>query len=71
MILLQASLPVTTHYCTENKLAEKPATLKQPGQIQKGYSHSKVIIKSADPKDNVIKTSAKSQDESQDTSKCT
>jgi len=36
-----------------------------------GYSQSKFIIKSADPKDNVIKTSAKSQDESQDTSKIT
>jgi len=67
--MLQASLPVTTYYCTENKLAERLTSLKQPGQIQKGYSQSKPIIKSADPKDNVIKTSAKSQDESQDTSK--
>jgi len=49
-------------YCTENKLAERFASLKQPGQIQKGYSQSKLIVKSTDPKDNVIKTSAKSQD---------
>jgi len=49
------------YYCTENRLAEKPTILKQPEQIQ-NCSQSKLIIKSADPKDNVIKTSAKSQD---------
>jgi len=64
-------LPATIYYCTENKLAEKPATLNQPEQIQKDYSPSKLIITSTDPKDNVIKMSAKSQDESQDTSKIT
>jgi len=46
------------YYCTENKLAGRLASLKQLGQIQKGYNQSKLIIKSADPKDNVIKTSA-------------
>jgi len=29
--MLRASLPVTTYYCTENKLAEKPSSLRQPG----------------------------------------
>jgi len=28
-------LPAKIYYCTENKHAEKPATLKQPEQIQK------------------------------------
>jgi len=70
--LLQASLPVTTHRCTENKLVEISSSLKQPEQIQKDYSQSKLIIKSADltengyprtltsshPSDNVTKTSA-------------
>jgi len=57
--MLQASLPVATYYCTENKLAERFAILKQPEQIQKrGYSQSQ-LIKSAEPKNNVIKTSAK------------
>jgi len=65
-------LPVTTYYCTENKLAEISSSLRQPEQIQKYYSQSKLIIKSADltengyprtitsshPSDNVIKTSA-------------
>jgi len=55
--------------CVENKLAERLTSLKQPGQIQKGYSQSKPIIKSADSEENVTKTSAKSQDESKDTSK--
>ena len=77
--VLQASLPTTTCYCTENKLAERSASVKQPGQIQKDYSRSKPIIESADltengyprtttsshPNDNVIKTLAKSQDEQQ------
>jgi len=66
--MLHASLPVANYYCTENKLAERLTSLKQPVQIQKGYSQSKPIIKSADPNNNVIETSAKSQDESQDTS---
>ena len=70
--MLQASLPVTTYYCTENKLADISSSLRQPEQIQKDYSQSKLIIKSADltengcpwtlisshPSDNVIKTSA-------------
>jgi len=60
MYCVQASLPVTTYY------------LRQPEQIQKDYSQSKLIIESADltengnprtftsshPSDNVIKTSA-------------
>jgi len=33
--LLQASLPVTTYYCTENKFAEMSSSLRQPEQIQK------------------------------------
>jgi len=65
--MLQASC-LQQLYCIKNKLAGRLTTLKQPGQIEKSYSQSKCIIKSADPKDNVIKTSAKSQDESQDTS---
>jgi len=66
LTLLHASLPVTTYCCTENKLAEISE------QIQKDYSQSKLIVKSADltengyprtltsshPSDNVIKTSA-------------
>jgi len=36
-------------------------------KFKKVYRQSKPILESADPKDNVIKTSAKSQDESQDT----
>jgi len=36
--------------------------MKQPGQIQKRLQPMKRIMKSADPKDSVIKTSAKSQD---------
>jgi len=66
--MLQASC-LQQLYCIENNLAERLTSLKQPGQIQKGYSQSKPIIKSADSAENVIKTSAKSQDESQDTSK--
>jgi len=70
--MLQASLPVTAYCCTENKLAEISSSLRQPEQIKKDYSHSKLIIKSADltengyprtltsshPSDNVIQTSA-------------
>jgi len=65
-------LPVTTYCCTENKLVEMSSSLRQPEQIQKDYSQSKLIIESADltengypgtltsshPSDNVIKTSA-------------
>ena len=72
--MLQASLPVTTYYCTENKLAEIPSSLRQPEQIQKDYSQSKLIIRSADltdngyprtltssqPSDNVIKNVSRS-----------
>jgi len=71
-VLLQAGLPVTTYCCIENKLAEISSSLRQPEQIQKDYSQSKLVIKSADltensyprtltsshPRDNVIKTSA-------------
>jgi len=35
-LLLQASCLPQLYYCTENRLAEKSTTLKQPGQIQKG-----------------------------------
>jgi len=70
--MLQASLPVITYCCTENKLAEISSSPRQPEQIQKDYSQSKLIIKSADltengyprtvtsshPSGNVIKTSA-------------
>jgi len=70
--VLQGSLPVTTYCCTENKLAEISSSMRQPEQIQKDYSQSKLIIKSADltedgyprtltssrPSDKVIKTSA-------------
>jgi len=42
--VLQASLPVTTHRCTENKLAEISSRLRQPEQIQKDYSQSKLTI---------------------------
>jgi len=31
--VLQARLPVTTYYCTENKLAEISSSLRQPEQI--------------------------------------
>ena len=79
--VLQASLPVTTHCWTENKLAEISSSLRQSELIQKDYIQSK-LIKSADltengypttttsshPKHNVIKTPAKSQDKTQDTS---
>jgi len=33
--MLQASCLQEFYHCTENKLAEKPATLKQSRQIQK------------------------------------
>jgi len=57
---LQASCLQQLYCYTENRLAEKSATLKQPEQIQKrGCIQSKLIIKSADSNDNVIKTSAK------------
>jgi len=70
--LLKASLHVTTYCCSENKLAEISSSLRQPEQIQKHYSQSKLVIKSADltensyprtltsthPRDNVTKTSA-------------
>jgi len=46
--MLQASLPVTTYCCTENKLAEISSSLRQSEKIQKDYSQSKLVIKSAD-----------------------
>jgi len=70
--MLQASLPVTTYYCTENKLAERFASLKQPGQIQKGSTANQnsflnqLILKEAS-----LKRQQKSRDESQDTSEIT
>jgi len=42
--VLQASLPVTIRRCTENKLAEISSRLRQPEQIQKDYSQSKLTI---------------------------
>jgi len=71
-MLLQAGLPVTTYCWTEDKLAEISSSPRQPELIQKDYSQSKLIIKSADliengyprtltsnhPSGNVIKTSA-------------
>jgi len=48
LVVLQASLPVTTYCWTENKLAEISSSLRQPEQIQKDYSQSKLIIKSTD-----------------------
>jgi len=50
--MLQASLPITTYYCTENQLAKISSSLRQPEQIQKDYSQSKLIIKSADLTEN-------------------
>jgi len=32
LLMLQASLPETTHLCTENKLAERPSNRRQPEQ---------------------------------------
>jgi len=40
-------------YCTEIYSAERLTSLKQPEQIQMGYSQSKPIILSADPKHSV------------------
>jgi len=39
--LLQAGCLQQLYYCTENKLAERFASLKQPGQIQKGTTANK------------------------------
>jgi len=50
--MLQASLPITTYYCTEIQLAKISSSLRQPEQIQKDYSQSKLIIKSADLTEN-------------------
>jgi len=44
-----ASFACNNYYCTENKLAERLASLKQPGRIQKAYNQSKPIIWSDDP----------------------
>jgi len=70
------SLPVTTYYCTKNKLAEISSSLRQPEQIQKDYSQSKLVIKSADltensyprtlPQVTPVTTSSKRQQKSQD-----
>ena len=74
--MLQASLPVTTYYCTESKLAETSSSLRQPEQIQKDYTQSKLVIKSADLTENgyprtltsshPVTTSLKRQQKSQD-----
>jgi len=50
--MLLASLPGTSYCCTENKLAEISSSLRQPEQIQKDYSQSKLMIKSADLTEN-------------------
>jgi len=42
--LLQASFTCNNYYCTENKLSERLASLKQPEWIQKGSSRLKPII---------------------------
>jgi len=68
--LLQASLPVTTYYCTENKLAERFASLKQPGQIQKGTTaNQNSLLSQLILKKTSIKTSASHKTESQDSHK--
>jgi len=51
--VLQASFACNNYYCTENKLAERLASLKQPEWIQKGCSQLKPIIWSADPEPEV------------------
>ena len=54
--------------CNNLITVQKTSLLKSPlpwnsqNKFKRGCSQSKLIIKSADPKDNVIKTSAKSQD---------
>jgi len=54
--------------CNNFVVVQKTDLLKRPqpwnsqNKFKRGCSQSKPIIKSADPKDNVIKTSAKSQD---------
>jgi len=48
-------VPATTLCCTETGFAEKPATLKQPEQIQKELQPIKRIVKSADPKTTSLK----------------
>jgi len=60
--VLQASCLQQLYYCTENRLVKWPQPRNSQDKFKKGCSQSKRIIKSADPKDNVIKTSAKSQD---------
>jgi len=63
LLMLQASLPVTTYCWTENKLAEISSSLRQSELIQKDYSQSKIqkdyskskqikIIKSTDSTEN-------------------
>jgi len=46
--VVTGKLPVTTYCRTENKLAEISSSLRQSELIQKDYSQSKLIIKSAD-----------------------
>ena len=52
--MLQASFACNNYYCTEKKLDERLASLKQPYWIQKGCSQLKPIIWSADPEHKVI-----------------
>jgi len=52
--MLQASFACNNYYCTENKLAGRFASLKQPEWIQTGCNQLKPIIWSADPEYNVI-----------------
>jgi len=54
MTVLQASFTCNNYYCTENKLAERLASLKKTEWIQKGCRQLKPIIWSADPEHNVI-----------------
>jgi len=52
--MLQASFACNNYYCTENKLAGRLASLKQPEWIQTGCNQLKPVIWSADPEYNVI-----------------
>ena len=55
--MLQASFACNNYYCTENKVAERLASLKQPGRIQKAYNQSKPIIWSAGPETSHLNVS--------------
>jgi len=55
----------------KTSLLKSPQPWNSQDKFKRSCSQSTFIIKSADPKDNVIKTSAKSQDEPQDESQDT